>query len=319
MRNTSNWKGPLTGVLATLAVASLLIPGQAFAKTKILVLQTQGETLAAAEKGAATTVVRDSLSKYPKTELLPTPEVDLFELMLELECTDLDTDCLAAMGKKFGAQKVVYSTAEPDGDKLAIKFKVVDVKKKKAINELDAKAAGTAGLPDALGKLIVDAFGKLPEEKPPEPPKAKPVLVSVGSNIEGANVTINGEMAGRTPFKIRLKPGRYKIKLVREGYVEVEDVVTIGTKAQTVSFELKKKPATIAKPDKPDKPDDGDKVGTPFYKTWWFWTAIGVGVAGVVTTAVVLSIDDEPAQTGVMHFSISNPEHDPLVVREAWK
>ncbi len=42
---------------------------------------------------------------------------------------------------------------------------------------------------------------------------------------------------------------------------------------------------TLAAPEEPEPPPPPKR--TPFYATWWFWTAIGVGVAGVVTAALV--------------------------------
>ena len=42
---------------------------------------------------------------------------------------------------------------------------------------------------------------------------------------------------------------------------------------------------TLATPEEPAPPPPPKR--TPFYATWWFWTAVGVGVAGVVTAALV--------------------------------
>ena len=139
-------------------------------------------------------------------------------------------------------------------------------------------------------------------------------------SVAGAAVRLNDEVAGQTPFRIRLKPGRYKLSMSKDGFVTVEDEFVVGKKAQSVKFEMEKQRVVVVKPKEPGpttQPKPTVEESTPYYKTWWFWTAIGVGVAGVVTTAVLLSQDDEPVRSGVLHFNISDPQNDPLVVREA--
>ena len=50
----------------------------------------------------------------------------------------------------------------------------------------------------------------------------------------------------------------------------------------------------------------------PFYKTWWFWTIIGVAVVGAGTAAGVLATQGEPAG-GSIGFS-PDPGFAPLDV-----
>ncbi len=306
---------------AAVALAVLLVPAAAQAKKqKVLVLQVQSDALGDTDKAAGTTAVRDALAKYPNVELLDTPRVDFLELMLEAECVDVDGACLAAIGKKFGASHVVYVEAEPADAGVGLKFSVVKVRSKKATPHTGT-AASKADLGAALGKLVVAGFGAAATPKPKPKPKPKParsVPIVIGANVDGANVYINGDLAGRTPLKARLRPGKYKVRLSRDGYKDAEQpfVVQKGKKA-TLNVEMQKVSA-VAKPDPvfppPDKePDDV----TPIYKEWWFWTTIGVVVAGGVTAAVLLSREDEPAPTGVMNFGFGSPDYDPLVLEAA--
>jgi hypothetical protein len=53
-------------------------------------------------------------------------------------------------------------------------------------------------------------------------------------------------------------------------------------------------------PDPVTEPGTSAVAGTPYYKTWWFWTLIGVGVAGVAAgIAVPLALSGEEAPAGV--------------------
>ena len=297
---------PAAGIVLALALCPLFLSLQASAapKTKVLLLPVQSEALSAGERDAVTTVVRDALGKYTSLELLPTPKVDLLEVMLELECTDIDTECLGKIGKKYGGDQLVYLDAAAAGSKLGVKIKVIEVKSGKVLKETAETADAKSDLPGAVGKLAVAAFGPLP--KVVEPVKPKMSDVSVTANVEGAEVFFNGTLTGKTPVKTQLKPGHYTVRVAKGGFVEVtQGVDVLPGKPFDVTFTLKE-----AVQDKVPPP----VVSAPFYKQWWFWTAIGVGVAGIVTTAVVLSGGEETAPTGVVNFGISTPDQDPLVM-----
>jgi len=315
------------GLLVTLAVAHLLVPVQAWAakKPRVLVLQTQSEGLEDDDKAAATTIIRNTLGKYPKIKLLATPEIDLLELMLELECTDIDVECLTKIGKHYKADRVVYSEAESKGGGLGVKFKVVNAGKPQMISDIGGKANSKSALPKTLGKLITAAFGAAPAPVTAGP---KTAPVTIKSNLKGANVWLNGELAGRTPLRIKLKVGKYKVRVHKDGYIEVEESLTVKAgKRVNLAVKLEKTPTSVT-PGDPD-PDPEEPIApfppvkkqpdddTPFYQTWWFWTSIGVGVAGIVTVGVLATGGEDPAPTGVLNFGFGSPDYDPLVLQEA--
>jgi hypothetical protein len=41
----------------------------------------------------------------------------------------------------------------------------------------------------------------------------------------------------------------------------------------------------------------GDVKPAPVYQRWWFWGAVGVVVAGAVTTSVLVATAPQPART----------------------
>ncbi|MFT7625322.1 MAG: hypothetical protein ACI9WU_004513 [Myxococcota bacterium] len=303
------------------ALALLLIPMQAHAakKKNVLVLQAQSDGLDEGARSAATAAIREQLAKYPKVVLLDTPEFDFLEMMMELECVDVDAACLVLIGKNYKADTVVYTEAEPGDADIAIKMQVIDVKRGKA-REFGASAGDAAAMSGVLPKLIINGFGEVPKAKAkpkPKPPKA--VGVTIKANVEGANVYINGELAGRTTLKAKLAPGTYKIRLSKDGFKDREQPLVLKAgKRATLAVEMEKAAVIVAKPD-PDFPPPEKEPGdtTPFYKTWWFWTTIGVAVAGGVTAAVLLSGDDDPATTGTMNFGFGSPDYDPLVLEAA--
>jgi hypothetical protein len=66
-------------------------------------------------------------------------------------------------------------------------------------------------------------------------PKGQEGKLVLTSSTEGAQVFIDGELAGTTPLKepISLKPGKYTLKMVKRGYTEYIDVFTIKARKET--------------------------------------------------------------------------------------
>jgi hypothetical protein len=310
--------------LGLLAVTLFLTPANLQAATKpkkVLVFQVQSDSLGETDRAAATKSLREAIAKYPGVKLLDTPTVDFFELMIEFECTDTDADCLAAIGgKKFKAHEVVHVQAEPAGGGISLHLKVVNVRKRKLISEQKGTAASASAAGSGLAALVVAAMGAVPAPKPPPPPRVVRVRVKITANVKKATVYINGKKMGRAPLTRSLKAGNYKVKVTRRGYSASERTITVGTSALAVNFDLAKTPKAVAKtkakPVESPAPAPAPQIESdrPFYAQWWFWTAVGVGVAGIVTTAVVLSIDGEPAKTGIVNFGLSSPDYDPLVL-----
>ncbi|NOU27841.1 MAG: PEGA domain-containing protein [Polyangiaceae bacterium] len=104
-------------------------------------------------------------------------------------------------------------------------------------------------------------------------PARLPASIRVTSNLE-AVVTINGKDAGPTPLDIQRPAGVYRIVLERE-------------KFEPYSMSIDAKPG---KPVKLHATLVPERV--PITKRWWFWTGIGVVVAGAAVTTYALTRPD---------------------------
>jgi hypothetical protein len=312
----------LLRVALSVAVLFLAFPSALFAKqakTKVLMFQVQSDSLSDSDRAAATKTLKATLAKYPSLVLLPTPGGDFFEMMMEMDCTDIDVGCLSKLGKKDGAQRVVYVQAEKSGASIKLTLKWVHVAKKKMLHESAEDISSIVWFASGFGKLAIAAIGPVPVKEVVKPVKPKRALVKFTSSPRNATVYVNNKKLGRTPFKRKLKPGKYLVRTVKKGYVKTETQIVVKGKILVVNAELKKTPKAVAKKTKKKvavvpPPPAGVGQDKAFYTQWWFWTAVGVGVAGIVTTAVVLSIDRDPASTGVVNFGISAPDYDPRVL-----
>ena len=115
----------------------------------------------------------------------------------------------------------------------------------------------------------------------------QPLQRPVGSLIvhtepPGCEIRLDGEFRGRAPVRIDdVDPGEHRV-LARTGVAQVEELVRIeGGRTSTLTLKL-------VAPAGPDKPPVRPTISTPITQRWWFWTLIGVGVAGA-TTAVILA------------------------------
>jgi hypothetical protein len=303
---------PWRGLLVTLAIGHFLVPLPLMAagpKGKVVVLQAQSDELGADDRSAATTVLRDAVKKYPDVTLLPTPTGDLLDIMIELECVDYDAECLSKMGKKWGADHLLFTQIAESGG-YSVTLVAVDVGKGTIAKTQKASVSSKAGLSDKLSELVYAALGKPPADKPIEPAKPTLTVVTVKASQDGATVFLNDTKAGVSPLTVKLKPGGYRVRIVAEGFQDATDrLVVKAGKSQSMHLDLK--PVMVAKP---QIPEDEDEAGTPVHKQWWFWTIIGaVVVGGAVATAVVLTQDDDPAATGTVRFGFGNADQDPLV------
>jgi hypothetical protein len=100
--------------------------------------------------------------------------------------------------------------------------------------------------------------------------KAVSGVVAITSPVVGAEVALDGDPRGNAPLEAILRPGMHHIRVARSGYqtVETDFVVTAG-EHKDLSMPL---------------------VGNPPITTkWWFWTGVGVVIAGGVVLAYALT------------------------------
>ena len=107
--------------------------------------------------------------------------------------------------------------------------------------------------------------------------KAASGLLVVTSPITGALVAVDGSSAGNAPTESVVGVGSHRIDVTREGFKSASSTVDMkpGEK-KTVDLSL-------------------EKEGTVFGK-WWFWTGVGVVVAGGVVAAILLTREGDPRE-----------------------
>lgn len=115
----------------------------------------------------------------------------------------------------------------------------------------------------------------------------KPAVLVVNSAPPGATVIVDGLTLGHTPVRIEtLVAGSHVVRLTSPRGVHQETVVLTAGSVRTLDIEFA--------PHTPPRP--APTVDKPLVEKWWFWTLIGVAVAGVATTtAILVSQDSDPS------------------------
>ena len=105
--------------------------------------------------------------------------------------------------------------------------------------------------------------------------------ISVTSNMSGATIYLNSEIAGTTPIEqlIPVKPGFYSVKVRKEGYSTTwreEIFVAPGEVAaiKAIMVPLDQIDPVTLKPRK-----------KPAHKTWWFWTIVLIGIGLIIDSS----------------------------------
>ncbi len=90
-----------------------------------------------------------------------------------------------------------------------------------------------------------------------------PATLIVSSEPVDAQVSIDGELKGTTPFNAPVIPGKHVLRISKDGFITVEREVTFVEGIEdTQSFQLEKVPSRL-----PARP--------------WGWVSLGVGAAGL--------------------------------------
>lgn len=111
-------------------------------------------------------------------------------------------------------------------------------------------------------------------------------LVIRGESAEGGQVTLDGKLVGTVPLSLKVEPGVHLVRVTRAGHKPYSTSITVSA---GLKLDLPVALESVS--------GGGRDEGTPVYKAWWFWTIIGVAVAGGAGTGIYFATrgDDIPA------------------------
>ncbi len=102
-------------------------------------------------------------------------------------------------------------------------------------------------------------------------------IVRINANVPDATIAIDGKLAGKAPFDKDVPAGKHEFTVQKKGFKPFKQTVeVIAGKALVLDVQLEAVPIVG-----PATPEPG------IHTKWWFWTIIGVVVAGGTTAGVL--------------------------------
>jgi hypothetical protein len=108
-------------------------------------------------------------------------------------------------------------------------------------------------------------------------------ILTVKTAKPGATVKINGKLLGVTPFKRSIKAGNVVIEISRPGYKTVTKQMKLKA-GSAYPLSIVMAPFAVV-----------SVKSKSFYQTWWFWTVVGVVLAGTATATAVAATGENPS------------------------
>ena len=246
-------------------------PGEGGATAAILPLAVQG-VMPDADRDRLTTELVEGLQRGDFGVVTP----DEVASVVSDASTCSTTECYKRVASATSATHVVRSVVTLQDRDYAVRVELLD-----GVTGAPVATTGESceicGVVDA-GNMLATAAATLKTKL--DALAQGPAKLGVVSTPPGAQVAIDGELVGTTPFSGPVLPGEHILRVSQEGYITVERQVTFveGVEEQ-LKFELEKVPSKL-----PPRP--------------WGWVSIGVGAAGLGTAVALAVLDDRSIKAG---------------------
>ncbi len=187
-----------------------------------------------------------------------------------------EADCYRAVASATEATHVVRAVIKVDDNSYETRVVLVDgaTGNELATSQDSCQICGLREVGDLLDAAAATLRSKL------DALAQGPATLQVSSTPVDAQVSIDGELKGTTPFDAPVLPGKHVLRVSKEGFITIErEVIFVEGIEEKISFELEKVPSRL-----PARP--------------YGWGAIGLGAAALGTAVAFAVLDDRPYELG---------------------
>ncbi|MEO1171777.1 MAG: PEGA domain-containing protein, partial [Myxococcota bacterium] len=232
---------------------------------KLAVMDMTGLGLDEETSKNLTTVLTGSLKQIQGADVVSQEDI---RSMLELEatrqslgCTEMS--CIAEVGGALGVDRMISGSVGLMGDRYVVSLRLINPRESKVEARVTESFVGDESqlLPAVRfsGKRLLGALGQ------------QEGSLAVSTDTSNASLFINEAETGELPMEALsgLEPGRYALRVAKNGYFDWRSDVFIEPGAAT--------PVWVEMTERPDE----------WYETWWFWSAVGVVAVGAATVIIL--------------------------------
>jgi hypothetical protein len=273
------WLVRRLAVLAIVAAAGMAHADEPDAKREVVVLEYRaGSAALPAIAERITTRLRALTSlRVIDTNAARQKVTDLDDAVVK--CSG-ESDCLAVLGQKIGADEIILVGISELGDVILTLQRITPRR-----GEVETRIAESLAPSDAPADAVLAQY--LARLMPPSD-FIRFGTIDVVANLGGASVLLGGKARGTTPIKpLRVRaPARYDIRVEKSGYVPFAASVAVPPDGEvTVKAQLTRRGA-------------GDR----WYQKWWVIGLAGGAVVGATGAAIYIGtrIGDSVPVGGVL-------------------
>ncbi len=196
----------------------------------------------------------------------------------------VDDACAVEAGRMLSAHFIITGRVVMlSEDSCQISAQMTDVAKAEIVQaSSDRSDCSGPGLASAAENVALDLAGV---------PRTPAKLV-IQSQPGEAIVYVDGERRGTTPANVEVRPGRHKVMVTRRGYeIEEQTINAAPGASMSLNFSL-------------------TKAKKKWYQTWWFYSSVGVVLAGGVAGAFIAGSSGSGTPTpttGTAVINLSSP------------
>lgn len=233
--------------------------------------------------------LRTQIEFHPDFLLNDVPEQSLDDLLLVLGCSTLDADCSVLVMDIVGSDLLAWGEIYSDNSVASVRMVLFDLAAGEEVRATShTVASGRDGLREhaaLLGRSILydDTAAAL----------------TIETEVEGAEVFINGESHGTAPVTIEDIPlGLFTVRLSAEGYADTTEIV--GADVGGSDYTLGMTSVATARAPRSNDRDSGGNGGSSIgpYAVMGGGGALLIGgiIAGVQANSTQSQFDDEVSQ-----------------------
>ena len=245
---------------------------------KLAVMPLSARGVPAATADAMTQILSAELNGIESVSVISRDDIkamlDKVQVESELGCTD-NMECVVEIGAALGLSKLVAGTVGKIEEAYVISLQLIDTRQAEVVNRVLESFEGDA---DELKHAIkLGAYQLTGVDY-----KGRPGRVAFTFNVDDAEVRLGAQKLSLRGSELalgKLTPGRYSLRVIPDPddyYPLQTDIYVAPGGANVRTFSVRETP-------------------TPWYGSWWFWTAVGVVVAGAAGTTIVLLNQDAPS------------------------
>lgn len=296
------------------------------------VLIIEGKGLDGATASTLTSIVRSEAKQQSSFSVIEQTPVSLSDVVLLLGCDASTNACLTQAANQLRVKLLVFGRLDKESDGQSMRLEIFDAEQQRVTHRFQQLITDRDVI--VSYRVATERFFKELDQE------AQLATLRINSNVRGAAVLLNGKEEGTTPFeRTGLKPGLYKIEVVKEGFSSWSAELELDKRAELkLNAPLKPNSPIIAQNPNPTNTTDPktqtntidpskdpelrlNKGSSPSEQydavNWGGWSLLGVGGAALIGSGVmtILMKDVEQELRDRYDGNLTRAEYDELVAR----